>query len=274
MDRLPSRLRPLLVVVLLTLLVAGASQARSGGITGDEAEGGTDVATTGCTCHTANTITPSNSVTLILDGVPYHWASGSVYELKIQLIGGPSMDTSSNTAGFSMRVSGGELSAAAGFESLVQNGDDATTLTHTESGAQTVDRSWTAIWTAPPQESGVVDFWLSGNSVDGNLGAMAPDSWNRMSFALAEGEDNGQTRTVFAGDGNIAAPETHSGELDLHHMGAPFRAHWLGLLGFAAVISVILFCGFFLRFGFSRHYKGRSNLLKLRIKHLRRGDQV
>ena len=274
MSRLPSRLRPLLAVVLLTLLLAGASQARSGGITGDEAEGGTDVATTGCTCHTNNAITPSNSVTLILDGVPYHWVAGSAYELTIQLIGGPSMDTSSNTGGFSMRVSAGELSAAAGFESLVQNGDDATTLTHTASGAQTTDRSWKVIWTAPVEGSGEVDIWLAGNSVDGNQAPMAPDSWNRLSLPLGEGEDDGRTRTVFAGDGNIAAPEAHSGELDLHHMGAKFRAHWLGLLGFAAVISVILFCGFFLRFGFSRHYEGRSNLLKLRIKHLRRGDQV
>ena len=50
-------------------------------------------------------------------------------------------------------------------------------------------------------------------------------------------------------------------------------AHWLGLLGFISVFLVIIFCGFFLRYGFSRHYEGRSNLLKLRLKHLRRGDQ-
>jgi hypothetical protein len=29
-----------------------------------------------------------------------------------------------------------------------------------------------------------------------------------------------------------------------------------------------------LRYGFSHHYVGRSNLLRLRIKHLRRGDQL
>ena len=57
-------------------------------------------------------------------------------------------------------------------------------------------------------------------------------------------------------------------------MGAKLLAHWLGLLGFGAVILVIFFCGLFLRYGFSRNYKGRSNLLKLRIKHLRRGDQL
>ena len=56
-------------------------------------------------------------------------------------------------------------------------------------------------------------------------------------------------------------------------MGAQFRAHWLGLLGFGAVIAVIVFCGLLLRYGFSTSYKGRSNLLRLRYKVNRRGDQ-
>jgi hypothetical protein len=119
-----------------------------------------------------------------------------------------------------------------------------------------------------------VTFWVAGNAVDGNSAAMAPDSYNRLSFSLFEGNDNGNTRAIFAGDGNIQAPEASSGGIDLHSMGAPFRAHWLGLLGFGAVIAVLVFCGFFLRYGFSHHYVGRSNLLKLRIKHLRRGDQL
>ena len=69
-------------------------------------------------------------------------------------------------------------------------------------------------------------------------------------------------------------PAPIEGKKDIHKMGAKLLAHWLGLLGFGAVMLVILFCGLFLRYGFSRHYKGRSNLLKLRIKHLRRGDQL
>ena len=76
------------------------------------------------------------------------------------------------------------------------------------------------------------------------------------------------------GDGDVTPPAADHGHVDLHHMGAPFRAHWLGLLGFGAVVAVILFCGFFLRYGFSRHYEGRSNLVRLRMKHLRRGDQL
>jgi hypothetical protein len=156
---------------------------------------------------------------------------------------------------------------------MVQNGDEATTLTHTEAGSNPTDRSWTIVWTAPSTGSGDVTFWLTGNSVNGD-GAPTGDAWNRLSFSLGEGEDAGNTRTIFAGNGDVAPPEAESGHVDLHHMGAPFRAHWLGLLGFGAVIAVILFCGFFLRYGFSRHYEGRSNLVRLRMKHLRRGDQL
>ena len=53
------RVRHILIGLLVVLLIAGSSQARPVGITGDEAEGGTDVAKTGCTCHSGNAIAPS-----------------------------------------------------------------------------------------------------------------------------------------------------------------------------------------------------------------------
>ena len=40
------RVRHILIGLLVVLLIAGSSQARPSGITGDEAEGGTDVAIT------------------------------------------------------------------------------------------------------------------------------------------------------------------------------------------------------------------------------------
>ncbi len=262
------------VLAISMLLLAGETIAREEGITGDEAEGGTDVAKSGCTCHTNNEIAPTDSVTLILDKVPFGYEPGSSYEMMIQLIGGPDIDTHHATGGFSLRVSAGSLAAAPGFETLVQNGDDETTLTHTKAGSNTEDRIWSLVWTAPDAGTEEVDFWLAGNAVDGNAAPMAPDAYNRLSFSLKEGFDKeGSTRAIFVGDGNVQAPESGTGEIDLHSMGAPFRAHWLGLLGFGAVISVIIFCGFFLRYGFSRHYVGRSNLLRLRIKTLKRGDQ-
>lgn len=262
------------ILLLAGLLLAGGSIAESGGLTGDVAEGDTDVAKNGCTCHTNNEIAPSDSLTLVLDGVPYAWAEGTTYTFTIQLIGGPDVAGGhSPTGGFSMRTSDGVMGAGAGFESLVTNDGSDQTMTHTTDGAQVADRLWVVTWTAPATGSGDVTIWLSGNAVDGNGAPMAPDAWNRLSTTLFEGSDNGDTRTIIAGDGNIQAPAADSGHIDLHSMGAPFRAHWLGLLGFGAVISVIIFCGFFLRYGFSRHYTGRTNLLQLRIKHLRRGDQ-
>ena len=261
----------LVVLGCFALLVAGSSQGYSAGIGGDE-NGEGDVSLAGCTCHNE---LPDNSITIILDGLPYHYSASSSYALTIQIIGGPDIDASSNTAGFSMRVSSGTLGAGEGFENLVQNWEeDLSRLTHTSSGAKTVDRTWMIIWTAPESSSGPVTFWLAGNSVNGDGIPSELDRWNRLSISIEEGDDTGDTRTIFSGNGEIEPPTPVEEGVDLHHMGAKLRAHWLGLLGFAAVILVILFCGFFLRYGFSRHYVGRSNLLKLRIKHLRRGDQL
>ena len=54
------------------------------------------------------------------------------------------------------------------------------------------------------------------------------------------------TRTLFAGDGNVSPPEPQETGVDLKHMGAEFRAHVLGLLGFGAVLAVVLFAGLML----------------------------
>ena len=78
---------------------------------------------------------------------------------------------------------------------------------------------------------------------------------------------------TLVGDGNIEPPAAEEHGVSLHDMGAPLRAHWLGLLGFLSVILVIVFCGFMLRYGFSTSYEGRSNLLRLRYHVNRRGDQ-
>ena len=259
------------VLGMIALLVAGGTQASHLGIGGDADELG-DVSIAGCTCHSEES---DNSVTVLIEGLPYHYEAGGQYELTVQLIGGPDPDTSSNTAGFSMMVSSGTLGAGEGYESMVQNWeDDPARLTHTSSGAKTEDRSWHILWTAPATGEGAVTIWLAGNSVNGDQVPSALDNWNRLSTTIEEGADDGSKRTVFSGNGEIEPPAAAEHGVHIHEMGAGLRAHWLGLLGFAAVIIVLLFCGLFLRYGFSRHYEGRSNLLRLRIKHLRRGDQL
>jgi len=271
--------RRFIIGALVMLLFVGSSDALPGGIYGDQATGENDVAKTGCTCHSGNEVVPDDSVTLLVTDVPFLYVAGNEYPMKIQIIGGPAVHSegSDATGGFSLRVSDGALGPGEGYESMVSNGgsnaDDTYTLTHTSDGKNPSDRSWLFTWTAPTTGSGDVTFWLSGNSVNGN-GLNTGDAWNRLAFPIGEGGNLTATHTISAGNGESVEISTDDGHLDLHDMGAKFRAHWLGLLGFGAVILVILFCGFFLRYGFSRHYEGRSNLLRNRIKHLRRGDQL
>ena len=75
----------ILLLILATVFVAGSGNAYPGGIGGDANNQG-DVSLAGCTCHAEE---PDNSVTVILDGVPFHYSPQTVYEMKIQLIGGP-----------------------------------------------------------------------------------------------------------------------------------------------------------------------------------------
>ena len=271
MNRLVLSHQKALILCFVVVFLTGSAQSLHSGVGGNANSQG-DVTVAGCTCHSEN---PDNSVTIILDGLPYHYASGEQYELKIQLIGGPEMDISSYTGGFSMRVSSGTLGPSTGFDGLVQNWeDDPETLTHTEAGSSTEDRTWLVTWIGPEGSTEPVTFWLAGNTVNGDMAPSDLDRWNRLTASVDGGEDDGRIRTVFSGNGDINPPAPVEEHADIHLMGAKLLAHWLGLLGFAAVFLVIIFCGLFLRYGFSRHYVGRSNLLKLRIKHLKRGDQL
>jgi len=235
-----------------------------------------DVAQTGCLCHNSMA---DNSVQIILDDVPYAWIPGTTYTLTLQLIGGPT-STGPYYGGFSMHVSSGTLASEDG-----QNWEnDVTRLTHTAATSEHEDRRWVLDWTAPLAGEGHITFWISGNAVNGDQGPGVDDRWNQLVFSLPESDGTADknyvdasfpvgTRTLFAGDGNVTPPAPEEHGVDLEHMGAELRAHWLGLLGFGAVIAVIIFAGLLLRYGFSTSYNGRSNQLRLRYKLMRRGDQ-
>ncbi len=274
MLRKPISKRTVLMLILSFFLMAPAMVSSSHlGIGGEQInskDGSTinDVAKEGCLCHN---IAADNTVQIILDDVPFGWIAGESYEMKLQIIGGPPA-ASPYTSGFSMRVSAGELSG-----DNVQNWEnDVTTLTHTDTSAGNSDRAWIFTWVAPQATNESVNFWITGNSVNGDLGPGDEDKWNQLIFSMQEGSDETTalgTRTLFAGDGNVSPPEPEESGVDLKHMGAEFRAHILGLLGFGAVLAVILFAGLMLRYSFSTSYKGRSNQLRLRYKIRRRGDQ-
>ena len=263
-----------ILVLAVLLLVPGFVSSLHSGVGGAQDNAGEtidDVAKGGCLCHNG---AADNSVQIILDDVPYGWIAGETYEMTLQIIGGPDA-TGTYTAGFAMRISAGALSG----DGLQNWDEDVTTLTHTEASASVADRMWTLSWQAPESGTGSVDFWITGNSVNGdqlnNAGA-EEDKWNQLLFSMQEGSDSTSalgTRTLFAGDGNVSPPEPAHHGVDLHHMGAKLRAHWLGLLGFGAVILVIIFAGLMLRYSFSTSYTGRTNQLRLRYKLMRRGDQ-
>ena len=269
----------LLALVGVLLLLPTLASSYPGGIGGAQSHQGStgqvdidDVAKSGCLCHNE---VADNAVQVILVDVPFAYVAGETYTLHLQLIGGPAA-TGTYTAGFSMRVSLGTLASDSAQNWEIDGTLDEQTLTHTEASAANEDRAWVFDWTAPEAESGTVNFWIVGNSVNGDQLPGVEDRWNQLNFALNEGDEASAamgTRTLFAGDGNVSPPEPAHHGVDLHHMGAKLRAHWLGLLGFGAVIAVIIFAGLLLRYGFSTSYKGRSNQLRLRYKLMRRGDQ-
>ena len=257
--------------LILLLLLPGLVTSYHTGIGGEQSNAGEtidDVAKEGCLCHNGDS---DNSVQVILDDVPFGWVGGETYTMTLQLIGGPAA-TGTYTAGFAMRVSTGVL----GGEEVQNWEEDPTTLTHTEASSVGEERHWVITWQAPASGEGTVNFWITGNSVNGDQLPGVEDKWNQLLFALQEGSDSTTalgTRTLFAGDGNVSPPEPAHHGVDLEHMGAELRAHWLGLLGFGAVILVIIFAGLMLRYSFSTSYTGRTNQLRLRYKLMRRGDQ-
>ena len=269
----------LLALVGVLLLLPTLASSYPGGIGGPQSHQGStgqvdidDVAKSGCLCHNE---VADNAVQVILDDVPFAYVAGETYTFHLQLIGGPGA-AGSYAGGFSMRVSLGTLTSDAAQNWEIDGALDEQTLTHTEASAANQERSWVFDWTAPEAESGTVNFWIVGNSVNGDQLPGVEDRWNQLNFALNEGDEASAamgTRTLFAGGGNVSPPEPAHHGVDLHHMGAKLRAHWLGLLGFGAVIGVVVFAGLLLRYGFSTSYKGRSNQLRLRYKLMRRGDQ-
>lgn len=270
----------LLTLVGCLLLLPALASSYHGGIGGPQSHQGStgqvdidDVAKSGCLCHNE---VADNTVQVILDDVPFGWIAGETYTFHLQLIGGPA-SSGPYYGGFSMRVSLGTLASDEAQNWEIDGALDEQSLTHTEASSANEDRAWVIQWTAPADAgAGEVNFWIVGNSVNGDQVPGVEDRWNQLNFALYEGDEATSamgTRTLFAGDGNVSPPEPAHHGVDLHHMGAKLRAHWLGLLGFGAVIGVIIFAGLLLRYGFSTSYEGRSNQLRLRYKLMRRGDQ-
>ena len=138
---------------------------------------------------------------VLLTSITYHHQPYDHLHFRI-----PSLEIGgAQTGGFSMRVTQGTLSAGIDSESHVQNWEDEeNTLTHTDTGSKTDDRTWNLVWTAPETGNGPVNFWIAGNTVNGDAIPSALDRWNRLTVTLDEGVDNGKTRLLFSGNGSLS----------------------------------------------------------------------
>ena len=161
----------LLALVGVLLLLPALASSYYGGIGGPQSHQGStgqvdidDVAKSGCLCHNE---VADNAVQVILVDVPFAYVAGETYTLHLQLIGGPPA-TGTYAAGFSMRVSLGSLASDMAQNWEIDGTLDEQTLTHTEASSANEERSWVFDWTAPEAESGTVNFWIVGNSVNGD----------------------------------------------------------------------------------------------------------
>lgn len=195
-----------------------------------------DFAKNGCTsCHTpagdfsvpsAQTFvswTISDAEGQALAGNAYE--HGAVYTITLTLTGEQAADKA-NHAGFNLAASAGKLAVPAG-NTDVQVSTDQTQATHTNPGKT----AWTVEWTAP--EGGAAVFDLFVNDVDGSGAPDAADDVYRAGFWLTDGE------------GAQAGAAVHEEK----HFGISLQQYWIGLIGLAGMILIMIAGYVYLKFG-------------------------
>jgi hypothetical protein len=130
-----------------------------------------------------------------------------------------------NHAGFNLRVTGGEL---AGVEGVSQVSTDGTQATHVGPGRT----SWSVTWTPPP--SGAVAFQLFVNDVDGDGDPSRNDVPLLVFFGFTDPDH--------AVLGAAAEPEEP-------HFGITLQQYWIGLIGLAGMILIMVAGYVYLKFG-------------------------
>ena len=135
----------------------------------------------GCTCH--NSGAPSDRAVVMITGVPLMYEPSQQYTFTISVAD-------------SLTLSGGDGNTAAGFilsSDAVGNlsWDDSQEIRYADGRPDDASHSepksdgiWTLVWTAPNEDSGSVQFWLVGNSVDGAGIPDDMDYWNLLSFSI------------------------------------------------------------------------------------------
>lgn len=213
-----------LVLAALLVVAVPATYAFSGGITKDNA-GNPAFDQFGCVaCHgnsaahefPAVDMTDVRVAVVDADGEPLNgpYEAGAVYTISIMLNEQNSPEAD-NHAGFNLRAAAGTLSAVDGQS---QVSGDGTQATHTGPGRT----AWNVTWEAP--DSGAAGFSLFVNDVDGSGAPDAGDNvyWLQFGFGDHEGAV-------------LGAAEEHE-----VHFGISLQQYWIGLIGLAGMIFVMV----------------------------------
>lgn len=183
-----NRSRLLLAVVLGSLVLASLaiipSDAYMAGQPDAGTYGGCGSTTLGAGCHST---APASDASLSVVGFPQTYEAGKTYTVTVSLEG-PEPTKATNTGGFFLGVSDGELSVPSATEGKARVFSK-TTATHTAQGND--QRTWTLYWQAPA--AGTVTVTAYGNAVNGNEVNDDGDHWAEQTLTVAGpgGESNG-----------------------------------------------------------------------------------
>ena len=128
-----------------------------------------------------------------------------------------------NHAGFNLRASAGKLGAVPDQSQVAADGAQATHVGPGRTG-------WNVTWEAP--ESGAVAFSLFINDVDGSANADEGDQVHWVQFGFTDAEHS-----------VLGAAEEHE-----VHFGIELQQYWIGLIGLAGMIFVMVAGFVYLKF--------------------------
>ncbi len=135
----------------------------------------------GCTCHGDS----SSATTIVVEGLPDNFTAGQSYDFILTVVndgmtlwqdGDAEAGWNGRSGGFRVIVSEGTVTGDSTLTQELKGG-----LTHTTAGNKM--RSWNLTWSAPGDDSKVVEFTLLGNAVNGGDGFNG-DQWNSISTSI------------------------------------------------------------------------------------------
>ena len=159
------RRRAMLVLALIGLALVLTPQFSA------EKDGIGDAADDGCLCHTK-----SSATTVSISGLPETFNASQEYNLTITVENEDIAPIGENQGGFRLIIDGGSLTYD---DSIIQKEDGG--LTHKQAGND--QRSWSLTWTAPADDSKVVNFQVWGNAVNGDVSPQN-DGYNGNTYAV------------------------------------------------------------------------------------------